>query len=152
MLFCPLFKKFKIMEIIGKIIKVMPLQTGTGKNGEWKKQEFIVEIAGTYPKKVAITVWGDRTADLQSLPLGQEVKAFVDVESREYNERWYTDVKAWKLEKVMTGSINPSAPQSQNNENNGQSANVNVNTVDNNPFGDSPDFKSEENTGDDLPF
>ena len=44
------------MQINGKLINLLPLQTGQGKNGnEWKKQEFILETSGQYPKKVCIT-------------------------------------------------------------------------------------------------
>ncbi|MEQ8323303.1 MAG: DUF3127 domain-containing protein [Vicingaceae bacterium] len=86
------------MEINGKVLQILPLATGTGKNGEWRKQEFILETPGQYPKKVCITLWGDRI-DESNLQEGEEVKAMIDVESREYNGRWYTDVKAWKVEK-----------------------------------------------------
>jgi hypothetical protein len=47
------------MEISGNIIQVLALQTGEGKNGQWKKQEFIIETEGTYPKKVCVAMWGE---------------------------------------------------------------------------------------------
>ena len=49
-----------IMDISGKIIQLLPAQTGSGKNGQWKKQEFVLETGDTYPKKVCIAVWGDK--------------------------------------------------------------------------------------------
>jgi len=84
------------MDISGKVIQLLPLQTGQGKNGTWKKQEFILETGDTYPKKVCIAVWGDKI-DMGSYKPGDEVEVSFDVESREYNGRWYTDVKAWKI-------------------------------------------------------
>ncbi len=84
------------MDISGKIIQLLPVQTGQGKNGTWKKQEFILETGDTYPKKVCIAVWGDKI-DLASFKTGEMVDVSFDVESREYNGRWYTDVKAWKI-------------------------------------------------------
>ncbi|MBN4049735.1 DUF3127 domain-containing protein [Bacteroidales bacterium AH-315-N07] len=98
------------MEITGKIIKILPLQTGTSQNGEWKKQEFILETPGQYPKKVCITIWGDKI-DQFEIAEGDEVTASVDIESREYNERWYTDVKAWKVEKEKVGDVDTSPPE-----------------------------------------
>lgn len=86
------------MEISGTINKILPLQSGQGKNGEWKKQEFILETASQYPKKVCITVWGDKI-DQFNLHEGEQVTASIEIESREYNSRWYTDVKAWKVQK-----------------------------------------------------
>ncbi len=85
------------MEISGKIVQVLPLQSGEGKNGTWKKQEFVIETGSQYPKKVCISMWGDKIED-GLIQAGNDVTASIDVESREYNGRWYTDVKAWKLE------------------------------------------------------
>jgi hypothetical protein len=90
------------MEISGKIIQVMPEINGTGRNGQWRKQEYILETEGTYPKKVCLTVWGDGI-DQFGVNQGDQVNASIDIESREYNGRWYTDVKAWKMEKAGSG-------------------------------------------------
>jgi len=84
------------MDISGKIIQLLPAQTGNGKNGQWKKQEFILETGDTYPKKVCIAVWGDKI-DMASFKIGDALDVSFDVESREYNGKWYTDVKAWKV-------------------------------------------------------
>ena len=85
------------MQLTAKLIQVLPLQTGTGKNGQWKKQDIIVETEGQYPKKVCVSVWGDKISE-NLLQVGAQLAISFDVESREYNGRWYTDVKAWKIE------------------------------------------------------
>lgn len=85
------------MQLTAKLIQLLPLQTGTGKNGEWKKQDIIVETDGQYPKKVCISIWGDKI-NTQQLQVGKSLSISFDVESREYNGRWYTDLKAWKIE------------------------------------------------------
>lgn len=87
------------MQLVAKVIQLLPLQTGTGKNGAWKKQDIVVETEGQYPKKVCISVWGDKI-DASHLTVGNKLKIDFDIESREYNSRWYTDVKAWKVEVV----------------------------------------------------
>ncbi len=84
------------MDISGKLIQLLSAQTGNGKNGQWKKQEFILETGDTYPKKVCIAVWGDKI-DMNSFKTGDALDVSFDVESREYNGKWYTDVKAWKV-------------------------------------------------------
>ncbi|MGR3810690.1 DUF3127 domain-containing protein [Jiulongibacter sp. NS-SX5] len=91
------------MEISGNIIQVLPLQSGEGKNGPWKKQDFVLETESQYPKKVCISMWGDRI-DENLIKVGTGVTASIDVESREYNGRWYTDVRAWKLEATTAGA------------------------------------------------
>src|SRR6478609_3765580 len=91
------------MQLTAKLIQLLPLQTGTGKNGQWKKQDIIVETEATYPKKVCISIWGDKI-DASRLQPGSLLKIDFDVESREFNGRWYTDVKAWKVEPAGSGS------------------------------------------------
>jgi Domain of unknown function (DUF3127) len=109
------------MDISGKIIQLLPVQTGQGKNGTWKKQEFILETGDTYPKKVCIAVWGDKI-DLASFKAGETVDVSFDVESREYNGRWYTDVKAWKITgKQKDSSFNNTAPMASAPMDNGSS-------------------------------
>jgi hypothetical protein len=86
------------MELSGKIVQILPEQGGTSAKGSWRKRDYILELPGTYPKKVCLTVWGD-SIDQFNMSVGEEVTASVDIESREYNGKWYTDVKAWKVEK-----------------------------------------------------
>lgn len=92
------------MEISGRIIQILPIQKGTNKNGnEWRKLEFVIETEAQYPKKVIIMLWGDKI-DQFSLAEGQKITASVDLESREYNGRWYTEVRAWKIVKTEDGA------------------------------------------------
>ncbi|MCU0387762.1 MAG: DUF3127 domain-containing protein [Chitinophagaceae bacterium] len=84
------------MEITGTLHQIFEPITGQGRNGTWKKQEFLLETPGQYPKKVLISVWGDKI-NLSSFKPGTQVTVGIDVESREYNGKWYTDVKAWKV-------------------------------------------------------
>ena len=85
------------MQLTAKLTQVLPLESGMGRNGEWKKQNIIVETEGQYPKKICISIWGDKINPEQLQP-GNMLTIDFDVESREFNGRWYTDVKAWKIE------------------------------------------------------
>lgn len=85
------------MQLTAKLTQLLPIQTGNGKNGQWKKQDIIVETDGQYPKKVCVSIWGDKINESQ-LQIGNILKIDFDVESREYNSKWYTDIKAWKIE------------------------------------------------------
>ncbi|HEV7780330.1 MAG TPA: DUF3127 domain-containing protein [Chitinophagaceae bacterium] len=97
------------MQLTAKLVQLLPLQTGTGKNGQWKKQDIIVETEGQYPKKVCVSIWGDKINESLLQP-GSQLSISFDVESREYNGRWYTDVKAWKIEAAGTASADKAAP------------------------------------------
>ncbi|GMQ31445.1 DUF3127 domain-containing protein [Algoriphagus confluentis] len=92
------------MELSGKIINQLQEVSGNSKSGNaWRKQEFIVETGGQYPKKVCVALWGDKI-DQFALKVGEQVTLGIDVESREYNGRWYTEVKAYKVDRA--GSSN----------------------------------------------
>ncbi len=121
------------MEIKGKIITVLPEQSGVSKasGNAWKKREYVLETQETYPRKVMFDFFGER-ADQYPLNVGDEITLSFDIESREYNGRWYTNIRGWKAEKtaggpqVATGANFPSdfppaasnpfdAPESTNN-------------------------------------
>ena len=91
------------MQLTAKLTQLLPIQTGTGKNGDWKKQDIIVETDGQYPKKVCISIWGDKIKDGQ-WQIGNLLQIDFDIESREYNNKWYTDIKAWKIEVAGTST------------------------------------------------
>lgn len=85
------------LDISGIVLNILPLQTGTSKAGnQWQKQDFILETGGQYPRKVCVCLFGDNV-DKFPLQVGQSVTASVDIESREFNGRWYTDVRAWNV-------------------------------------------------------
>jgi hypothetical protein len=86
------------MEITGKIVEILPAQVGQSQKGEWKKQLFILETIDQFPKKVCIESWNDKL-NLAVDP-SKTVKVSFDIESREFNGKWYTNVKAWKLDVV----------------------------------------------------
>ncbi len=93
------------MEVQGKIIQVLPLQQGTSKAGNaWKKQEYVLETHDQYPRKVKFDFFGER-ADQFPLNIGDEVTISFDIESREFNGRWYTDIRGWKAVKNEGGTM-----------------------------------------------
>jgi Domain of unknown function (DUF3127) len=100
------------MELTAKLIQLLPLQTGSGKNGQWKKQDIIVETDGQYPKKVCVSIWGDKINE-SVLKIGSQLSISFDVESREYNGKWYTDVKAWKVASAGAAKVTDKAPDDQ---------------------------------------
>ena len=126
------------MEIIGKLISKLELQSGIGKTGSsWQKQEFVIETIEQYPKKVCANLWGDKIDALSALAIGDTVIVTFNLESREFNGKWYTDVRAWKIEKQGVQSIASSA----------QTANSNEFLSD-----DFPTTFTDEGQSDDLPF
>ena len=127
------------LRITGKVTQILEEQSGEGRNGPWRKQEFILQTEGDYPKDVCIIQWGDNI-DQFAIQEGERLTAHIDVQSREFKGRWYTDVKAWRIEREAGGP-----PQGQGGVGEGDQPQ---------PAGPSANFPeaSDDDFDDDLPF
>ena len=100
------------MELKGKLVKVLPAITGQGRNGEWRKQDFVIDIDGaSFPQKACFTAWGSDKINVESLVEGSMLNVHFDIESREYQGKWYTNLTAWKVE--TDGDSQQSSPMPQ---------------------------------------
>ena len=99
------------MELQGKIAQKFPLISGTKKNGDqWQKAAIILETtANNYPRKVYVSAFKEAEA-FDQLPLNAEVTLKIDIESREFNGKWYTSVTCYGFE------LSPSAPTDENGQ------------------------------------
>ncbi len=129
---------FMSLEVTGRIVQMMDEVNGTSTRGSWKKREFVIETAEQYPKKICLSVWGDKVDTLTQFKEGANITASINIESREYNERWYTDIRAWRLQPAVEGAEGgqfEAHPQEFNQENSQEK---------------SENYKATE--ADDLPF
>ena len=88
------------MEITGKIIQVLQEQGGVSRTSgkEWKMQAYVLETQEQYPRKVHFEIFGDDRIKANPCRVDDIVTVSFDLESREFNGRWYTSVRAWKVE------------------------------------------------------
>ena len=87
------------MEVVGKIIQVLPAQEGVGRNGNpWKVQPYVLETLDQYPRKVHFEVFGEDRIKQNPCDVDQLVTVSFDIESREFNGRWYTSIRAWRIQ------------------------------------------------------
>ena len=88
------------MEVSGKIIQVLPEQGGVSKTSgkEWKMQAYVLETQEQYPRKVHFEVFGEDRIKANPCQLDDVVTVSFDIESREFNGRWYTSIRAWKIQ------------------------------------------------------
>ena len=90
------------MELIAKLVEKLAQEMGEGRNGQWIKGAFVVETEEQFPKKVCFTVWGENMITaLYAIKEDDQIKVYFSAESREYNERWYTDLKAYRIDSLM---------------------------------------------------
>ncbi len=99
------------LKVKGKLIHKLAVETGEGKNGQWQKQQFVIETEGDYPKQICIVLWGDKVDEIKKYKQGDVLDVSINIESREYNQRWYTDVKAWRIEGDASESVSSKTEQ-----------------------------------------
>ena len=141
------------MEIEGRIARKLNVQTGTSTRGAWSKQEFVIEYQeGNFPTQLCMNVWGeDKVRELDKYQVGDKVRISFNLSSREYNGRWYTDVRAWRIEPAGQAVQNVNAPVQQpaghdyNQSGDSYPAQTNV------PMPTIDDLPGDDGT-DDLPF
>lgn len=92
-------------------MQVLPQQSGTSQRtgNAWRKQEYIMETYDRFPRKIFFGFFGD-AIDQYPLQVGDDINLSFDLESRSYVgrdgvERWSTDVRAWKAEKIDPAQI-----------------------------------------------
>ncbi len=99
------------LKIKGTIKKILDAESGVSKAGnEWKKQEFIIETSEQFPKNICFTLFNDKFSLLEKVKPGDEVEVSFNLESREYNGKWFHNINAWKLEKNIAGDMDQNAP------------------------------------------
>ena len=104
------------LELEGRISRKEAKQSGQSARGAWVKQDFILEYQdGSFPAQVCFTSFGtDKVAELDRFQVGDEVKVSFNLRAREYNGRWYNDVRVWRLSPAGQAASQPqpySAPQ-----------------------------------------
>lgn len=112
------------MEITGKIIAVLPANSGTSARtgNPWMSQTYVIETQGQYPKKLAFDVFGEERIKQFNIKQGEELTVRFDIDAHEYNNRWFNQIRAFNVEKSgqqvqqptpqPTANVdNPQAPQ-----------------------------------------
>lgn len=132
------------MEITGKIIAVLEARSGQSKStgNMWMSQEYVLETSEQYPKRICFNVFGEDKIKQFGIAVGQDLTVSFDINAREYQGRWYNDIRAWKVETAVAGAAPAAAPMGA----------VPVQA----PVMDAPaaaaSFESSDSQTDDLPF
>ena len=95
------------MEFEGTVFRIWPATTGTSARGEWHRQDVVFEMPdGNFSRKICVTFF-NKQSDVERLREGDSYTVSVNIESREFNGKWYTDVRAWRIQPKQTA---PAAP------------------------------------------
>ena len=142
------------IKVVGTIEKLMPIQKGISSSGrEWVKQDIVMSMTnGQFVKHLAATVLGQERIDNFKLRVGDNIVAYLDIDAREYNGRWYNSINIWKVERVgANGNNNDASNGSQQRSSQTQSNQQQSEPMQ--PKQKQPEIiASPYNNGDDLPF
>ena len=100
------------MEITGKIIAALEPRGGVSQRtgNSWKTQEFVIETHEQYPRKCVFNVFGEDRLREFNIQVGEVVTVSFDVDAREYNGRWYNDIRAWRVQRGVVAAPGAPAP------------------------------------------
>lgn len=104
-------KTIFIMEFEGVVLQVLPVFKTQTQRGEFVKQEVVFEQPGEFTRKVCVAFTGERIQSAAELKPGEKVKVSFNIESREWNGRWFTEARGWKIEKLQGAQPQYVAPQ-----------------------------------------
>ena len=95
------------MEFTGRIIKVLEARGGVSSRtgNPWKTQDFVIEeTVGQYPKRMVFNVFGEDNLSRFNIQEGQELTVSFDINAREYNGRWFNDIRVWNVMPAATAA------------------------------------------------
>lgn len=128
------------MELTGKIIAVMQPRSGvSARTGNaWMTQEYVIEVPGQFPRKMVFNIFGEDRIKQFNIQVGEELTVSFDIDAREYQGRWFNDIRAYNIQRAQQSAA-PVAAQSVS-----EPAQASA------PF--PPAQESAEESQDDLPF
>lgn len=82
------------MILEGTITRCLPIKDGISKEGrQWKKAMYVLETNDRYPRRIVFSVMGDEKINEFSFIPNQKVRLGVDIESREWQDHWFTEIR-----------------------------------------------------------
>jgi hypothetical protein len=106
------------MELTGRIIAVLEAKSGTSsKTGNpWMMQGYVIEVPGQYPRRCAFTVFGEDRIKQLNIQNGEDLTVLFDIDAREYNGRWYNDIRAYNVIRENDVSLTESSKKTTSDE------------------------------------
>jgi len=99
------------MDLTGKVIAILPARSGQSQRtgNPWMTQEYVIEVPGTYPRKMMFNIFGEDRIKQFNIQAGEEITVQFDIDAREFNGRWYNDIRAYNILRGPIGQAVPAA-------------------------------------------
>ena len=100
------------MELQGKVIVIGEPRSGVSKNtgNPWMTQDYVIETHEQFPKRMMFNVFGEDKIKQFNIQMGEEINVFFDINCREYQGKYYNDIRAWRVDRVQPGQPVPNDP------------------------------------------
>ena len=100
------------MDLTGKVIAIMEPRSGVSQRtgNPWMTQEYVIEVPGQYPKKMLFNIFGEDRIKQFNIQMGEDITVQVDIDAREYNGRWFNDIRAYNIQRGAVVPPVASAP------------------------------------------
>jgi len=100
-------------EVEGKLHKVFDTEN---KSATFQAREFVIEVPGQYPNYIKFQLTQDRCAVIDPFQAGEQIKVHFDLRGRVWNEKYFTNLNAWRIEKAGAAMAPPppTAPAADN--------------------------------------
>ncbi len=98
------------MDLTGKVIAIMEPRSGVSNRtgNAWMTQEYVIEVPGSFPRRMVFNIFGEDRIKQFNIQAGEEITVQFDIDAREFNGRWYNDIRAYN---ILRGPIAESVPQ-----------------------------------------
>lgn len=91
------------MELDLVVYKLLDVVSGTSSRGQWQKRDVVFDMPDEYNPKICITFFGDKMNEVAMLAPGDKVTVSFNISSREYNGRWFTEARGWRVRPTSVG-------------------------------------------------
>ncbi len=91
------------MELAGKVIAILEARSGVSKTtgNPWKMQDYVIETHEQFPRRMVFNVFGEDKINTFNIQMGEELNVSFDINAREYQGRWFNDIRAWRIDRVQ---------------------------------------------------
>ena len=88
-----------MFEITGTVKVILDLMTF---DSGFTKREFVITTDQQYPQHIKFECVKEKTALVDQLSVDDQVKVFFDIRGNEWNDKYYVNLSAWKIESLSS--------------------------------------------------
>ena len=87
------------MDLTGKVIAILEPRSGVSQRtgNPWMTQEYVIEVPGQYPRKMVFNIFGEDRIKQFNIQMGEDITVQFDIDAREYQGRWFNDIRAYNI-------------------------------------------------------